>query len=142
MQTFIPFSFLHITCTCSNTHKPMLSKHQNLQRKMIRNQNREEGKCGPISFQNPIWNNKNSKPSFYPNLNQLSNCLPIWYLHAYLSIPNRLTCPFLMLPTYTPNITPPYFRFHLRFPSWKKKIITRAWMFTLVKKLVQHLAID
>jgi hypothetical protein len=105
MQTFIPFSFLHATCTCSNTHKPMLSKHQNLQRKIIHNQNREEGKCGPISFQNPIWNNKNSKPTFYPNLNQLSNCLPIQYQLSYLSSPILLTCPFLMLLTYSFNIT-------------------------------------
>jgi hypothetical protein len=118
MQTFIPFLFLHTTCTCFNTHKPMLSKHQNMQRNMIHNQNREEGKCGPIFFQNPIWNNKNSKPTFSPNLNPLSNCLPIQYQHAYLSSPDLLTCPFLMLHTYSPNITPPYFWFHPQNPSW------------------------
>jgi len=121
MQTFNPFSFLLTICTCFNTHKPMHSKHQNLQRKIIHNQNSDEGKCGPISFQNPIWNNKNSKPTFYPHLNQLPNCLPIQYQLAYLSSPIILTCPFFMLPTYSLNMTPLYFRFHPQNPSWKKR---------------------
>jgi hypothetical protein len=50
---------------------------------MIHNQNKEEGKCCPISFQNK----KNSKIASCPNLNQLPNDLHVQTHSIYLSNP-------------------------------------------------------
>lgn len=66
-QTLIPFHFLHPTFISLATRFSTFEKYENLQRKVTRNQNKEERKW---YLQNPIWNNKNSKQSsLCPNLN-------------------------------------------------------------------------
>jgi hypothetical protein len=70
METLIPFQFLHPTFISLATQFSAFEKYENLQRKVIHNQNKEERNWYHISLQNPIWNNKNSKQStLCPNLN-------------------------------------------------------------------------
>lgn len=70
MQALIPFHFLHPTFINLATQFSTFAKYENLQRKVTHNQNKKERKWYPISLQNPILNNKNSKQStLCPNLN-------------------------------------------------------------------------
>jgi len=85
-KSLILFNFLHPTSIYFATHKPMQRKVKHGERK-----------CYPISLQNFIWNNNNSKKQL-PHV-QISTGSQI----VYMFNPILPICPILTLPACFPN---------------------------------------
>jgi hypothetical protein len=101
------FLVFYIKCYLLTNTFDVSKISQNLQWKMIQNQNKEEENYYPISLQISIWNDMNSKLTiiFFVCTN---------YKSIYLSHPILLTCPIFMLPTCSFNNPPPYFGFYVQ----------------------------